>query len=75
MKLWVVTIKREAVVMAKTERDALNQRREIERWEDYPTIEAKPFKKNPTGWDDDCLVYHSENEDITLKQAKEKCRA
>jgi hypothetical protein len=76
VKLYIVRITREAFVLADTEMGALEHQREIERWEDYPTIECyEAGTETLPGWDDGCFVYHGDGEkNITLAEAKELCK-
>lgn len=69
--LFEVTITHKAYVLAETEADAMGMQSEIERWEDYPEIEATPWSGGTlNGWDDDCLVYQDSDKDISLGEAK-----
>ena len=57
-RLWIVRIVHEAYVLAKTEEEAKQQRREIERWEDFPDVTAEPWAgRLVAGWVDGCGVY------------------
>jgi hypothetical protein len=70
-RLWVVRVTREAYVLACNEKEALAAQRDIERWEEYPALDAKRWGGELlNGWNDDCFVYGNVNKDIKLRDAK-----
>jgi hypothetical protein len=68
MKLYCVKITRSAYVLAKNEDRASDYECEIEDCEDSDT-EIYETHSNELGWDKDCFVYHSGENDITLSEA------
>lgn len=75
-KLFEVTIAKTAYVLAETEEEAKELQHEIERWEDFPSVEAEPWSGGTlNGWDDKCLVYHKGDGDISLAEAKQMVTA
>lgn len=71
-RLWVVRVVYEAYVLAADEDEAQSRKGAIERWEDFPKVQAYPWlHETLDGWTDDCLVYCAKDEDdITLGAAK-----
>ncbi len=71
LRLWVVRVVREAYVLAADEEEARDARYDIERWEDYPEVEAYQWGGEKLGgWTDDCFVYANGDKDVTLAAAK-----
>ncbi len=68
MKLYCVKITRSAYVLAEDKEQAEDQRYNIERDEEFDT-EIYETHSNDLGWDKNCLVYHSGENDITLSEA------
>lgn len=68
--LWVVRIIREAYVLAANEEEALAKQKDIERWEEYPAVEAELWRgETLDGWDDSALVY-TNGLDTTFAEAR-----
>lgn len=65
--LYLVEVSYSAYVWAESEEDAKDMADEIVDTEDYPAISAREAQRNNLGWKENCLVYHSGGEDITLK--------
>ena len=71
-RLYIVRITYEAYVLASSKAEAARQQSNIERWEDYPTVETYVLgHEKLDGWTDDCSVYHSGDGDITLAKARQ----
>jgi hypothetical protein len=69
-RLYIVRIVREAYVLAENEVKAKGSVREIERWEDYPTVTAELWGgRQLPGWSDTSGVYGTD-ESISLGTAK-----
>jgi hypothetical protein len=69
-KLFVVRVCRDAFVLAENADEAKRAQRDIEKWEDHPTVEAHPWGGvDLDGWNDLCLVYGTVR-DTTLAEAK-----
>ena len=70
-RLWVVRVVREAYVLAVDEDEARDAQRDIDRWEEYPEVEAYRWGgERLGGWADDCLVYSDGDKDVKLSEAK-----
>ena len=70
MKLYIVTVTREAMVWAESASVALSQTNEIENWEDPVSEVADADGRRADGWSDHDLVYHDSEGDITLAEAE-----
>lgn len=71
MKLYIVTVFRQAMVYAESAAIALSQAYEIENWEE-PVNEVEDANgRRADGWSDGDLVYHDSEGDITLAEAEE----
>lgn len=68
MKLYCVKITHSAYVLARNEERASDHEYEIQDWEESNT-EIYETRTNELGWNKDCLVYHSGENDITLSEA------
>lgn len=68
-RLFVVRIATEAYVWAESAEAALASQRDVMTWED-PTIEVEGYSgQRLEGWDDTCLVYTQNGEDLLLGDA------
>jgi hypothetical protein len=68
MKLYCMKITYSAYVLAEDENMVQDFDSEIRRYEE-PNFEIYETVTNGLGWESDCLVYHSGNNDITLRKA------
>lgn len=66
-KLYVVEVSYKAYVWAESDTDAVDMADEIVKTEDHPIIILREAQKNTLGWKENCLVYHSGDEEITLE--------
>lgn len=70
LKLYVVRVIREAYVLAADEVEAKHMKTEIEGWLS-PIVEVSSGREN-IGWEDESLIFHNGNYDITLAEARKK---
>lgn len=68
MKLYCVEITYSAYVLAEDENQAEDFESEIRQYEN-PTSQIYETTTNDLGWPIDCYVYHSGNNEITLRKA------
>ena len=72
MKLYRVQIVRTLYVLGEDALDAtlIAEKSEFNREESQTTVIPVATDEAITDWDEDCLVYHSGKEQITLAQAR-----
>lgn len=70
MKLFIVTVTREAMVWAENAQAAESMSDEIEEWETADIESEEANGRRASGWTDDTNVYHGGNRNITLAEAE-----
>ncbi len=70
-KAFIATLEIQMVVLAETEEEAMELAEENmseEVFNQLAKMEVEPLKYRPAGWDDNCIPYSHEREDITMAE-------